>query len=71
MNSLQEELRKLTILNESCEDGYLRTGKVAALVDNLQKNVGEHGKNESYSRSKAAPWIPPKPSRKPNEMPQV
>lgn len=71
MNSLQEELRQLTI-NESCDDGYLRTGKVAALVDNLQKSVAaEQEKNDTYSLSKTAPWIPPKPSRKPNEIPQV
>lgn len=69
MNSLQEELRQLTIGNGGgCNDGYVRTGTVAALVDNLQKN---EEKNETYSRSKTAPWIPPKPSKKPNEMPQV
>ncbi|EDW71094.2 zyxin [Drosophila virilis] len=70
MNSMEEQLKQLTILNRRCDDGHVRTGKVAALVDNLQQKAG-FAQNATLSKSKTAPSIPPKPFKKTNEMPQV
>ncbi|XP_064537709.1 lipoma-preferred partner homolog [Drosophila montana] len=70
MNSIEEQLKQLTILNRRCDDGHVRTGKVAALVDNLQQKAGS-AQNATLSKSKTAPSIPPKPFKKTNEMPQV
>jgi len=73
MDSLEEQLKQLTILNSRCDEGYVRTGKVAALVENLQQKVSA-AHNNAHSKaalSKMAPTIPPKPFRKLIEMPQV
>ncbi|XP_034485420.1 lipoma-preferred partner homolog [Drosophila innubila] len=72
MDSLEEQLRQLTILNSRTKDdeGYVRTGKVAALVENLQQKVSAEQCNV-HGKSKVAPTIPPKPFRKSMEMPQV
>lgn len=73
MDSLEEQLRQLTILNSRCDEGYVRTGKVAALVENLQQKVSAAQSNahSKTAPSKIAPTIPPKPFRKSIEMPQV
>ncbi|XP_030379754.1 zyxin [Scaptodrosophila lebanonensis] len=71
MDSLEEQLRQLTILNsrplppKRPEDDYVRTGKVAALVDNLQKS------NAATAQRRIAPSVPPKPFKKQNDTPQV
>lgn len=70
MDSLEEQLRQLTILNSRSDEGYVRTGKVAALVENLQQKVSAEQSNV-HSKTKMAPTIPPKPIRKTIEMPQV
>ncbi|KAM8702775.1 hypothetical protein ACLKA7_005137 [Drosophila subpalustris] len=69
MDSLEEQLRQLTVMNRS-DEGYVRTGKVAALVENLQQKVSAEQCNV-HGKTKMAPTIPPKPFRKSMEMPQV
>ncbi|XP_060661177.1 zyxin isoform X1 [Drosophila nasuta] len=73
MDTLENQLRQLGVVNSGCEDAYVRTGKVAALVGNLQQKVSaeQSANNHSKVSSKTAPSIPPKPSRRSIEMPQV
>ncbi|XP_023168835.1 LIM domain-containing protein 1 [Drosophila hydei] len=70
MNSLEEQLKQLTILNSRCDDGHAKSGKVAALVDNLQQKSGAAQNVAALAKSKTAPTIPPKPFKK-TDMPQV
>ncbi|EDV90903.1 GH23971 [Drosophila grimshawi] len=70
MESSDEQLRQLTTLNIRSDDRYVRTGKVAALVDNLQQKASA-ALSDVHNKAKAAPFIPPKPLKKSIEMPQV
>lgn len=49
----------------------MKTGKVAALVDNLQQKAGAAQNASALSKSRTAPTIPPKPFKKTVDMPQV
>ncbi|XP_017869023.1 PREDICTED: lipoma-preferred partner homolog [Drosophila arizonae] len=71
MNSLEEQLKQLTILNRRCDDAHMKTGKVAALVNNLQQKAGAAQNASAFSKSRTAPTIPPKPFKKTVDMPQV
>lgn len=71
MNSLEEQLKQLTILNRRCDDAHMKTGKVAALVNNLQQKAGAAQNTSVFSKSRTAPTIPPKPFKKTVDMPQV
>ncbi|KAH8376015.1 hypothetical protein KR093_004803 [Drosophila rubida] len=72
MYTLEEQLRELGIGNSKCEEECVSTGKVSALVDNLQqKGSSEQSSMHKKMISKTAPCIPPKPCRRSLEMPQV
>ncbi|XP_026846817.1 uncharacterized protein LOC6602546 isoform X2 [Drosophila persimilis] len=75
MESLELQLRELSVLNnvqplppKGFAVEYVRQGKVAELVGNLQQNP--YAVQDDTLYKKMAPSVPPKPPKKHNEMPQ-